>query len=99
MDVAASFRQRVRKLILTKHRSLDRFYLETDFSKGHLSDILRGKNSPSVDTLVKLAKALEADVRDFFVFPETSERDRAIDLLTRASPETIRKVIRELSRR
>ena len=32
MDVAALFRRRLRKLILAKYRSLDRFYLETDFS-------------------------------------------------------------------
>jgi hypothetical protein len=35
MDVAALFRRRLRKLILAKYRSLDRFYLETGFSKGH----------------------------------------------------------------
>jgi transcriptional regulator with XRE-family HTH domain len=98
MDVAASFRKRVRKLILAEYRSLDRFYLETGFSKGHLSEILRGKSSPSVETLIRLARALEVEVRDFFVFPERSERDRAIDLLETASPETLKKVIQELSR-
>jgi transcriptional regulator with XRE-family HTH domain len=55
---------------------LDQFYLETDFSKGHLSEILRGKGSPSVDTLIKLAKSLDLEVSDFFVFPERSDRDR-----------------------
>jgi hypothetical protein len=40
------FRRRLRKLILAKYPSLDRFYLETDFSKGHLSEILRGKEQP-----------------------------------------------------
>jgi transcriptional regulator with XRE-family HTH domain len=98
MDVAASFRRRLRKLILAKYRSLDRFYLETGFSKGHLSEILRGKGSPSVETLIRLARALEVEVRDFFIFPERSERDRAIDLLGTASPETIKRVIQELSR-
>ncbi len=42
MDVAALFRRRLRKLIRAKYRSLDRFYLESGFSKGHLSEILRG---------------------------------------------------------
>jgi transcriptional regulator with XRE-family HTH domain len=99
MDVAALFRRRLRKLILVKYRSLDRFYLETDFSKGHLSEILRGKGSPSVSTLIKLAKALEVEVDDFFVFPDRSERDRAIELLRNASPETVRRLLRELSRK
>jgi len=97
MDAAALFRRRVRKLILAKYRSLDRFYLETDFSKGHLSEILRGKGSPTVDTLVKLAKALEVEVCDFFIFPETSDLNRAIELLRSATPDKIRKLIRELS--
>ena len=97
MDTAGLFRQRVRKLILAKYRSLDRFYLETDFSKGHLSEILRGKGSPTVDTLVKLAKALEVEVCDFFIFPETSDRNRAIELLRSATPDKIRKLLRELS--
>jgi transcriptional regulator with XRE-family HTH domain len=39
--------------------SLHRFYLETDFSKGHLSQILRGKRSPSLCTIVRLARALD----------------------------------------
>lgn len=56
MDAVALFRRRVLELILAKYRSLDRFYLETDFSKGHLSEILRGKGSPTVDTLTSLHK-------------------------------------------
>ena len=96
MDVAVRFRRRLRKLILAKYRSLDRFYLETDFSKGHLSEILRGKGSPSLNTLIKLARALNIDVGDFFVFPERGERDQAVELLRRASIETVRQVLRDL---
>jgi hypothetical protein len=44
------FRRRRRELVIEKYGSLDRFYLETDFSKGHLSQILRGKRSPSLAT-------------------------------------------------
>jgi transcriptional regulator with XRE-family HTH domain len=97
MNVAALFRRRVRRLILEKYRSLDRFYLETDFSKGHLSEILRGKGSPSVSTLIKLARALEVELCDFFIFPEASDRDRATELLRHAAPETVRRVLQELS--
>jgi transcriptional regulator with XRE-family HTH domain len=60
------FRRRLRKIVLVKYGSLDRFYLETDFSKGHLSQILAGKRSPSLATIVKLAKALHVRVADFF---------------------------------
>ena len=66
-DVAneeALFRRRLREIVIQKYGSLDRFYLETDFSKGHLSQILRGKRSPSLATIVKLARALDVQVGD-----------------------------------
>ena len=43
VDEEALFRRRLQQLVLEKYGSLDRFYLETDFSKGRLSQILRGK--------------------------------------------------------
>src|ERR1700675_4828599 len=96
MDVAVLFRLRLQKLILEKCHSLDRFYLETDFSKGHLSEILRGKGSPSVNTLIKLARALDVDVGDFFVFPERGERDQAVELLRAAPVGAVRRVLAAL---
>jgi transcriptional regulator with XRE-family HTH domain len=62
----ARFRKKLRQLVLEQYGSLDRFYLETDFSKGHLSQILSGKRSPSLATIVKLAKALGVRVADLF---------------------------------
>jgi len=74
VNTEALFRQRVQQLVREKYGSLDRFYLETDFSKGHLSQILRGVRCPSLTTIVKLAKALEVDVADFFRAPGQGER-------------------------
>jgi len=99
MDTAALFRRRLKQLILERYRSLDRFYLETDFSKGHLSEILRGVSSPSVATLIKLAEALEVEVKDFFVFPEESQRHRVVTLLETCSEETLAAVLKLFSRR
>lgn len=97
LSKSALFRRRVRKLILLKYGSLDRFYLDTAFSKEHFSEMLRG-SSCSLNTLTKLANALDVEVRDFFVFPEITERDRAIKLLRTATPEMLRRVIHDLSR-
>ncbi len=66
MNEETLFRRRLRQLVRQKYGSLDRFYLETNFSKGHLSQILNGKRSPSLATMVKLAKALGVRVADFF---------------------------------
>ena len=74
MGPEAEFRRRLRQLVLEKYGSLDRFYLETSFSKGHLSQILRGVRSPSLATIVKLAKALDVDVVDFFGARSRPER-------------------------
>ena len=97
MDTAAQFRKRLKQLILERYRSLDHFYLETDFSKGHLSEILRGVSSPSVATLIKLAQALEVEVKDFFVFPEKSRRYQALALLETCSEETLEAVLKLLA--
>jgi transcriptional regulator with XRE-family HTH domain len=97
VDLEGAFRRRLKQLIERKYRSADRFYLETDFSKGHLSEILRGKGSPTVTTLAKLAKALDVEVRDLFTFPERASRDRVIDLMSTAKPEMVRRVLRLLA--
>ncbi len=91
------FRRRLRELIQRKYRSLDRFYLETDFSKGHLSNILRGKGSPTVTTVAKLAKALDVEIYEFFVFPERNARARVIDQLAGARPDTVRHLLQVLA--
>jgi transcriptional regulator with XRE-family HTH domain len=97
MDTSALFRARLKQLILERYRSLDRFYLETDFSKGHMSEILRGVSSPSVATLIKLAQALEVEVKDFFLFPEENRRHQALALLETCSEEQVEAVLALLS--
>ncbi|HYD55046.1 MAG TPA: helix-turn-helix transcriptional regulator [Gemmatimonadaceae bacterium] len=37
-----------------------------DVGRGYLSDVLAGHKSPTVRTLVKLATALEVDIRELF---------------------------------
>ena|SRR5437870_6361583 len=96
MDTAALFRQRLKQLIRERYRSLDRFYLETDFSKGHISEILRGVSSPSVATLIKLAEALEVGAKDFFIFPEENQRHKALALLETCSEETLKTILKLL---
>src|SRR5713101_8626806 len=97
MDTAALFRERLKQLILERYPSLDRFYLESGLSKGHISEILRGVSSPSVATLIKLAQALEVEVKDFFIFPEENRRHKAVALLETCSEEKLETVLTLLS--
>lgn len=76
MGVEAQFQRRLRQLVVERYGSLDRFYLETDFSKGHLSQILRGQRSPSLRTMAKLATLLGVEVIDFFKPPTDAKPTR-----------------------
>lgn len=72
----AQFQRRLQQLVLERYGSLDRFYLETDFSKGHLSQILRGHRSPSLRTIARLAKLLDVEVVEFFKPPTDTKPTR-----------------------
>ena len=98
MDTAALFRERLKQLILERYPSLDRFYLESGMSKGHLSEILRGVSSPSVSTLIKLADALAVEVKDFFVFPDENLRHRVMAELEGCSEEMVAAVLDMLAK-
>ena len=73
MDAEAAFRRQVKRLVVKRYGSLDRFYLETDFSKGHLSQIIRGRRSPSLATIVRLARLLDVEVVELFM-PDREDR-------------------------
>lgn len=96
MDTLALFRKRFGQLLLSRYPSLDRLYLEHDFSKGHLSHILRGKRNPSTLTLHKLADILGVELVDFFIFPDENKRHRIMALLAECSEETLDAVLRHL---
>lgn len=70
MGLETRFRQRLRELVVERFGSLDRFYLETGFSKGHVSQIIRGDRSPSLATVERLAAALEVDPIELFQVPK-----------------------------
>lgn len=65
------FRRRLRQVIERQYGSVDRFWLETGWSKGHVGHILRGTRSPSLKTIAKLAKVLDVEVVELFT-PEKS---------------------------
>ena len=98
MDTLALFRERFGQLLFKRYPSLDRFYLEHEFSKGHLSHILRGTRNPSTLTLHKLADILGVELVDFFIFPEKDKRHQIMALLADCSEETLDAVLRRLRR-
>ena len=99
MDILTLFRERFGQLLFARYPSLDRFYLEHTFSKGHLSHILRGRQSPSVVTLHRLAGMLGVELVDFFIFPEKDTRHQIMALLNDCSEETLEEVLGQLLKR
>ena len=97
MDTEALFRKRLRQLILERYPSVDRFHLEKEISKSLLSEILRGIHSTSISTLVRLAEALDVEVKDFFTFPEENLRHTAHRLLDQCSQRTLEQVVKLLT--
>lgn len=90
------FRERFGQLLSERYPSLDRFYLEHDFSKGHLSHILRGRRNPSTLTLYRLAGMLGVELVDFFVFPQKDKRHQIMALLAECSEEALDVVLQKL---
>lgn len=75
MGAEVLFRRRLRELIKLRYGSMDRMYLETGISKGHIGALVSGKYSPTLATIEKFAKALDVEVVDFFLpEPQSSKK-------------------------
>ncbi|KPK43051.1 MAG: hypothetical protein AMJ78_00040 [Omnitrophica WOR_2 bacterium SM23_29] len=58
--------RKAKQLRLNKALSLDALARKSSLSKSFLSEFERGKKFPRLDTLQRLAKALEVDIHFFF---------------------------------
>ncbi len=67
----AELGRRIRKLRLEKRMTLKQVEESSGLSSTHLSEIERGRTSPTIGALVRIARALE---RDASYFIETDER-------------------------
>jgi transcriptional regulator with XRE-family HTH domain len=64
MDIGNRLSKRLKGLIRERRTTAEKLAYESGVSKGNLSDILRGKRSPTLRTLDKIAKNLGVEVRD-----------------------------------
>ena len=69
-DLKRQFGSRLRLLRAQKQMTQDQLADAANLSVDFLSLIERGKNSPSFDSLEKLASALQISVKDLFDFDE-----------------------------
>ena len=68
MNIREKFRQRLKMLRKHKRMSQDAVSLSSGVDRSFLSEIENGKSSPTLDTINKIAKALNVHPEEFFIF-------------------------------
>jgi len=76
MSIGQRVAKRLRALIRIRQTTAERLAYETGISKGNLSEILRGKRSPTLRTLDKLARTLDVPTWHLLVDPDTIRQPR-----------------------
>lgn len=97
---------RIKELRKTRGLSQEQLSGKIDIDPKHLSRIESGRSFPSLDTLEKLANALQVEVKDFFEFAHEAKNTRELkeiinNLLKEVDDEQLRlavKVLRALVR-
>jgi transcriptional regulator with XRE-family HTH domain len=67
-ELLTSLGARIKDLRLKKHISQNDLATHCEIQKASMSRIEAGKTNITMRTLYKIIKALEADIKDFFVF-------------------------------
>lgn len=66
---------RLKEILKIKGRSSKWLSDSLDISQGYVSDLLRHKKTPSIETLVDIATTLDVDIRDLF-YPTKGHVDK-----------------------
>ena len=65
-DIAKQLGERIRQLRNTKHMSQEELSFKAGISPAHLGQIERATKNPTIDTISKIATALDVAVPDLF---------------------------------
>jgi transcriptional regulator with XRE-family HTH domain len=90
---------RVRSLRQGLGLTLEQLAYSCDFSKGQLSTIEKGLAVPTASTLRVLAEGLEVLPLDLLTFPDSSPREKMIDMTRGLSRKDLEAVIALMRRR
>ena len=63
---------RLREILKQRKQSISSFAGEVGITQANMSNIVNGKNSPSLDTLQKIAEALDIPIYDLFISGDVS---------------------------
>lgn len=96
--LASKIGARVRALREERGLTLEKLAYSTDFSKGQLSTIEKGLAVPTATTLATLAEGLETLPLDLLNFPESSTREKLVDMTRGLSKRELEAIVALLKR-
>lgn len=94
---AAALGARVKRLRLEQDFTFDAFVEETQLGRGYISEMERGLVVPSLETMVRIAAALELSVPEL-VATGTSLLDQIIEATRSLTEPQLRRLLREAKR-
>lgn len=98
-DVKALFGMRMKELRKNADLSQEELAEKAEISSKYISRIEMGQHFPSIDTLVKLADALNVELKDFFEFAHAAESPKELKrviegMLKEADTEKLRTLVK-----
>ena len=91
MDITKSLGQRLRHLRQSRPEKLTQEDLaeRADISVSFLSMIERGERAPHIETLIRLAAALDVSISELFLFAESAEEPKVLDPMLKPLAEFV----------
>lgn len=99
MEITKALGQRIRQLRQARPDKLTQEALaeQADISVSFLSMIERGERAPHLETLIRIAGALDVSISELFLFAESRQEPQALDPMLKPLAEFVR--TRSLTRR
>ena len=101
MDIKQMIGARIKEIRTKKGITQEGLSERMEINPKYLSSIERGKENPTLNTLIKLSESLEVDIGEIFSFVEAEDpnrrRSQIISLLDEADSEQLKLVFKVLS--
>ena len=94
-DVKRMIGDRIRQLRKEKGLSQEKLGYESELHCTHIGSIERGQKNWSIDTMIKMAKGLNVEVADLFIFPmppadAKKVKKALVEDINASSPESVK---------
>ncbi len=101
MDIKKMIGARIKEIRTKKGITQEGLSERMEINPKYLSSIERGKENPTLNTLIKLSESLEVDLGEIFSFIEAEDPDKRrsqiISLLDEADSEQLKMIFKVLS--